>query len=236
MRAASRLVLMALAVGAAPALAAQSSPIRGDVVDRASGAPVPGVEIRVERGDSLLASTRTDERGTFSTAGLAHGRVLLTARRLGFAQQEVELDVGSSLAPIRIELEARATELDSVEVHGDPAASVKLHAYRLRRDSKRQGIFMERPDFPRNARYLSEAFRRVPGAQFRSASIGSGVRLRGCRPALWVDGIKMDGAEVDDAASIADVAAIEVYASLPQAPPQYQDRDSRCGSILIWLR
>jgi hypothetical protein len=217
-------------------LGAQSSPLRGDAVDRASGAPVPGVEIRVERGAVLLASVRTDEQGRFSTPAIAHGAIVVTARRLGFVLEKREVQLAAGLGPMRLELEAQATELDSVEVIADEAEAVKLHSYRLRRDSKRQGIFMERQHFPRNARYLSEAFRRVPGAQLRSAGIGSGVRLRGCRPAVWVDGIKMDNAEIDDAASIFDVAAIEVYTSLPQAPPQYQDRDSRCGSVLIWLR
>lgn len=236
MRALLRAAVVTIAVGIVPEVDAQTSPIRGEAVDRASGTPVPEVEIRVERRDSLLALVRTDSQGRFTISSVANGRVVVTARRLGFVQQAMAVDVASGLAPLRFELEAQAAELDSVEVIADEAQSVKLHSYRLRRDSKRQGIFMERQAFPRNARYLSEVFRRIPGAQLRSANIGSGVRLRGCRPALWVDGIKMDNAEIDDAVSMADVAAIEVYTSLPQAPPQYQDRDSRCGSVIIWLR
>lgn len=236
MLAPARLVVAAMVVAVAAPLSAQTSPVQGDVVDRASGYPVPAVEVTVYRGDSLLGGAHTDDAGRFSIPAITYGPVTVKARRLGFSHEALHLEVGASLQPIRLHLDGAAAELDSVEVEGDAGSAARLVSYRLRRDAKRQGIFMERKDFPKNAQHLSEAFRRVPGAQLRGGTIGNNVRLRNCRPALWVDGIKMDNTEIDDAVDIADVAAIEVYPSLTQAPPQYQDRDTRCGSVLVWLR
>lgn len=228
-------IAFAVVAVAAP-LAAQTAAVRGDVIDRTSNLPVPAVEVTLHRNDSIVGAARTDDAGRFSILRVAPGTVLVRARRLGFSHRDVELEVAPGLQPLRLYVDAAAAQLDSVEVEGDAGAAAKLASYRLRRDAKRQGIFMERDDFPRNAAYLSEVFRRIPGAQLRAGTIGSSVRLRNCRPALWVDGIKMDNAELDDAVSVHDVAAIEVYTSLPQAPPQYQDRDTRCGSVLVWLR
>lgn len=232
----ARAVLPAMALALAVPLQAQTAPVRGDVVDRASGYPIPAVEVTVYRGDSLLAAARTDDAGRFDMPAVSVGTVVVRARRLGFANHDLEVAVGATLQPLRIQLDPAPAELDSVSVEGDAGSAARLVSYRLRRDTRRVGIFMDRKDFPKNAQHLSEAFRRVPGAQLRGGTIGNNVRLRNCRPAVWVDGIKLDNTEIDDAAAIEDVAAMEVYASLTQAPPQYQDRDSRCGSVLIWLR
>lgn len=232
----ARIVLPAMMVVLAGPLAAQTMRVRGDVVDRASGFAVPGADVTFYRGDTVFAATRTDERGRFDLRSVPYGTIVVRARRFGFTQAELEVAVGTGLEPLRFRLDAAPAELDSVEVTAEPGSLIKLASFRRRKDSNRQGIFIERADFPRNAQRLSEAFRRVPGAQLRASDFGSRVRLRNCRPSVWVDGVKALNAEIDEVAAIEDVAALEVYTSLTQAPPQYQDRDTRCGSVLIWLR
>ena len=231
-----RAALVVAAIAVAAPLSAQVSPVLGEVVDRASGHPVADVNVTLYRGDSAIAATRTDAAGRFAVPAVPHGKFVLRARRVGFAHAELNVAVGTAVQPVQIQLDAEAAASDSLDLEGDLDSGNKLGSFRLRRDAKRQGIFMERDEFPKNAQYVSDVFRQVPGAELRGANIGSRVRLRNCRPALWVDGVKTDHAEMDEVVSLPDVAAMEIYPSLMQAPPQYQDRDTRCGSVLIWLR
>ena len=83
---------------------------------------------------------------------------------------------------------------------------------------------------------LSELMRRVPGARLLPARFGSLVRIRGCRPTLWIDGIRVSDAELDEAVNINDVAAVEVYNSFAGIPAQYVDRTNDCGAVVVWVK
>jgi hypothetical protein len=77
----------------------------------------------------------------------------------------------------------------------------------------------------------------VPGVRvLPSKRIGYVVRIRGCRPTVWIDGVRAAGAEVDEVATMADISGVEVYSSIAGMPPQYVDRDNPCGGILVWSR
>jgi hypothetical protein len=96
--------------------------------------------------------------------------------------------------------------------------------------------------------HASEALRELPGVITRPAMgrIGNIVRLRGCGvrgqspekvgPLVWLDGVRLVGAEIDEVTSGMDIAAIEVYNSFAGVPAQYLDRSAVCGTILVWSK
>ena len=69
-----------------------------------------------------------------------------------------------------------------------------------------------------------------------SNRIGNLVRLRGCKPNIWMNGLRVKGAELDEVATVSDVAAMEIYNSMVGLPVQYTDRTNPCGAILLWSR
>jgi hypothetical protein len=69
-----------------------------------------------------------------------------------------------------------------------------------------------------------------------SRRIGNLVRIRGCAPLLWVDGVRLPGAELDEVVQPADIAAMEIYASFAGIPAQFFDRTATCGTLVVWTR
>ena len=66
--------------------------------------------------------------------------------------------------------------------------------------------------------------------------MGNVLLLRGCAPLVWVDGVRVPGAQLDEVAPPEDVAGIEIYNSFAGIPARYFDRTATCGTILVWLR
>ncbi len=83
---------------------------------------------------------------------------------------------------------------------------------------------------------MSQVVRTIPGVTLIPSRFGSVVRLRGCKPLLWLDGVRLPGAELDELIHPSEVAALEVYPSWAGIPAQYFDRSATCGTILLWTR
>jgi hypothetical protein len=68
--------------------------------------------------------------------------------------------------------------------------------------------------------------------------VGMLLRIRGCKPSIWVDGVRAGGAELDEVINVHDLAGIEVYNSQAGLPPQYVDKvNHMCGAtVLVWTR
>src|SRR5260370_1422856 len=90
---------------AAGAPARRSIPASGDiggtVRDSASGAPLPGGEVRVSRAGKLVASTITDAFGRYAIHNLAEGAYTAEARYLGFRAETHDVPVRSGGEPVR---------------------------------------------------------------------------------------------------------------------------------------
>lgn len=114
----------------------------------------------------------------------------------------------------------------------------RLRGFRARRSARRDGYFFDLADVrDGQSQRLSEVIRQVPGVRLvGSSAAGSAVRLRGCRPLVWVDGVRQLGLELDESASINDIAAIEVYVSQAAVPAEFRDHRVGCGAILLWTR
>jgi outer membrane cobalamin receptor len=133
--------------------------------------------------------------------------------------------------------------LDLVAVDVAPvvvnSARGRLGEFQAHKGNPSFGRFFEQEEIEkRRAGRISDLFRSVPGVTVTAMSgLGNSVRVRGCQPTLWVDGIRVPGTEVDEVANPTDIAAIEVYISAAGVPAEYRDRDTRaCGVIVLWSR
>ena len=78
----------------------------------------------------------------------------------------------------------------------------------------------------------------MPGVQLVERGMGgNSVLLRGCAPAVFIDGIRVRGgaSSIDDLVSPIEIAGIEVYRG-PEVPVEFSGPGSGCGAILIWTQ
>lgn len=220
---------------------AQAGVLTGTVVDSA-GSPVSGAEVAIA-GSS--ANTTSGDRGEFRIAGLAPGRIVLRARRLGFRPDSaaaILTDRGA--AGVTIRLKQVAAALSPVTVRAQRVDFTgRLAGYYQRLDRRISGTFITRAQIDReNPRTLSQLLQHAPGmTAFRGRAGSQGVRMRGrgCWPLVWLDGSPMPTGDVDlDGIPPNTIHGIELYLGSTTAPTRYSaPRDlSSCGTILLWSR
>ena len=109
---------LAIAFLALPSLASAQATgtINGRVRDAASGAPLAGVQVRVD-GTALGTMTRAD--GGYTINGVPAGTHFVSARRIGYAPERIEVTVGTAAAATVAQdfaLRAVVASLDQVVV------------------------------------------------------------------------------------------------------------------------
>lgn len=228
--------LVALQTIGAQAQPTGRSDVAGVVVD-AQKAPIPSVEVTLKPKGEQSRLAVSDTAGRFKFAGVPAGPVVLTVRRIGFAAKTIDIDVtgGGVVPPIEVSLEAVATEMPSVVV--EESRQHLAEFYDRKANSNFAKFFDQKDIKKRNPLYLSEMIRTVAGADVSSAGAGNRILLRGCKPMVWVDGMRAQGAELDEVVRPSDIAGLEVYPSNAGLPAGYQDRNNRmCGAIIVWTR
>lgn len=215
--------------------------LTGTVTD-SLGAPIFDAEIELV---GLGNRTETDEAGAFRFTGLSSGRVVVRARRLGFAPASVEVQVADEssgnvvlrLAPLAAALPTVVVRVNKVNYTG------RLAGYYERLEHRSAGYFITRDMIDReNPRTLSQLLQNVPGMSLvRNRGGQAGVRMRGrnCWPLVWLDGTPMPAGEVDlNGFPPSTLHGIELYLGSTTAPMRYTfTRDlSSCGTILLWSR
>jgi len=222
--------------GTATAQTTASYNLTGLVHDEAN-APVMSAELRLARAGQLEQAVRTDASGRFVFNGVHPGDFQLSIRRLGYKVFNRNFTVSNSEpAPLDIAMETVASEVDPVFVEGE---DIKLKEFNQRRTTNNFAKFIDAEEIrKRDPRLLTEMLRTIPGAALSSGKgVGNRLTLRGCKPTIWVNGMKAFGAELDEVANPQDVAGLEVYLSWAGLPPQYQDRENPgCGAILVWTK
>jgi hypothetical protein len=231
--------MLALALGAtvAGAQVLHETGVHGTVVDRVSGAPVPGVEVLVlGRGLGQLA----DADGHFRLVGLTAGSYLLQVRGEGYVVMTWELAVpDDTMFTYTFPLEPQGVTLPAVEVEGEspPNVSVWLRGFEDRRGRVR-GEFVTRADITRrNAATLGDLLRTVHGLRMRCGRTGCGIemtRALGCRPTYFIDGVPIN-AGTAEGTPVIDIYGVEVY-NINDVPVDFQRTQLKCGVIGIWTR
>ena len=225
--------------------------VRGTVVDH-DGAPVSTAEVRLVQHDSTIRSVRTDADGRFWMDSLTSMISVFQVRRLGYQPKIVQVRFTKSDRSIVmvVSLESAATALDTVLVEADTEVfkpDSRLMGFYERSKANNFGHYVTEEMLAKlHPHFTSDAVRTVPGVTVRPARRGNTVRLRNCGtrgesadragPLLWIDGVRLPGAELDEFTQGNDVAAIEIYNSFAGVPVQYFDRTAVCGTILVWTK
>ena len=238
-----------VSAGSAAAQAATAVYRLVGTVSAADGHLVSGAEVSIVDGGAAVRLARSDSAGRFVFEGLTTRDLTVRVRRLGFEPQFLSVHVTKAgrTANISVTLEPSVASLDPVVIE-DTAKKARpnprLIAFNERRATNRFGHYVTeemlaklRPD------HASEALQTMSGVVLRPAKIGNLVRLRGCDvrgqsigPLVWLDGVRLPGAEIDDVTQGADIAGIEVYNSFAGVPAQFFDRTAVCGTILVWTK
>ena len=114
------LIAFAPARGASASAAARhfTGDISGTVQDSISGKPLPGGEVRILQGSTIVATTETDPFGRFVVHNLSDGAYTVAVRYLGFheATQHVTIAGGQEVT-VQLRLAATPVNLEAVEVN-----------------------------------------------------------------------------------------------------------------------
>jgi hypothetical protein len=206
-------------------------------VTGADSKPVAGAEVRLRASDVVIAVARTDSAGRYAfVAIVAPAPHTIHVRRLGFRPATASVPDGAVVLDVRLDM--MPAELDEVLVSARVQASRgRLMQFYANRERAQFGRFFDSEALEKvNPRLMSDLMRHVPGVRLIPGRLGSIVRIRGCRPLLWIDGQRLPGAELDEFVNMRDVAAVEVYNSFAGIPPQYVDRQSNCGAVIVWTK
>ena len=207
--------------------------LRGRVVGPDAEA-IAGVDVRVVSAGRTLRAVVTDSAGGYVVGPLRLSvDAALHFRRLGF-RPGVVLVSSAPAGDIDVTLDGIPEELAGVVITATGGALAEFYSHRA---AASFGSFFTPEEIRRESpRMLSDLMRRVPGARLLPGRFGSLVRIRGCRPTLWIDGVRIQQAELDETINVDDVAAVEVYNSFAGIPAQYVDRTTNCGAIVVWIK
>jgi hypothetical protein len=208
---------------------------------------VSGADVSIVDRDTVVRFTRSDSVGRFLFEGLTTPALTLRVRRLGFEPQQLSVHVTKvgRTATISVTLAPSVASLDPVLVedsakHAQP--NPRLIAFDERRATNSFGHYVTEEMLAKlRPQHASEALRTVSGVMLRPAKFGNLVRLRGCGvrgqsferggPLVWLDGVRLPGAEIDEVTQGPDIAGIEVYNSFAGVPAQFFDRTAVCGRL-----
>ena len=193
-------------------------------VSDSTGAAVNYAQVRLTPYKGAQHEARTDAAGHFVLTDLPTGPAHLNVRRLGFHPFNGTITISAqSPDSTHLVLYVASAELAAIEVREESFGdSLAPREFWDRKQTNHFGRYLDHDDIDgKHVTDASELFRGVPGVTLtRSPRMGMLLRIRGCRPTLWVDGVRAGGAEVDELITVNDIGAIEVYNSLAGMPPQ----------------
>jgi len=213
--------------------------LAGIVTDTARN-PIASVEVGLLQGRALVRSIRTNAEGRFELTDLPAGKTSFVVRRLGYHPRvyTVQIRDGATRAFLPVVLDPMPAELEKVIVLARVTASGgRLKGFYERKTRGGWGNFLDREDIERRRPlWMSDMLRMMPGVQVvPGRGAGNRIRMRGCSPTLWLDGMPVRGAEIDEIVFPGDVAGVEVYRSSAGLPVEFTTA-SGCGAIVVWTR
>lgn len=214
--------------------------LTGRVVNGA-GQPIVGARVDVL---GTPGATLTRENGEFSLSELPSGTQTVVVRQIGFAPEEVAVEL-STRAPQRVQLAlTRAAQvLATVEVKATADAGLDKVGFTQRRRSS-GGYFLTSEDIEKRApNLLTDVFRGIPS--LRVVPSGTDYVIENARNPVngcvvyYVDGAPWEAifaGDVDRLLPTWEIAAIEVYNGA-NTPMQFQSPGkSGCASIVLWSK
>ena len=237
-----RHLLRTLLLVAVPAHQLAAQQIGGTVVDIVTGEPVPAVTVELfDPASTVVASVVADDAGEFVISIPAPGAYRIGTRHAGYqdarsASLELEaqdtLTVQYRIAPEVVVLNPLTVVASSRRQPGHLSGFEE----RARRGVGGQFILREEIERRRPLR-VSDLLAGSPGVQLVArAGLGNAVLLRGCEPAVFIDGVRIHGgaAAIDELVSPIEIAAVEVYRGPSEVPVEFSGPETGCGAIVIW--
>jgi hypothetical protein len=223
-----------------PASGVSPTTVNGVVVELETGVAVLGATVRLrhESGSPARAGM-SDQVGRFSFAGLDAGRYHLAVERIGYRVTESTMDVAGREVSVQIRLVPEAIELEGVVVvaRSSPRFDRSMEGFeRRRQENLYVARYIPREEIEaRMSMYASLLLLGIPRVQLIPQPLGGhGIRIRGCQPILFVDGIPYRGAELDHLVRPEEIEGIEVYTQV--MPAEFSGMSSGCGAIVVWTR
>jgi TonB-dependent Receptor Plug Domain len=241
-------VLLPLALGLIAAPAAGQVRILGHVISEENQRPLGAAEVTLRRPDGrLLERVETGDDGAFEFTVTKVSAVQIQAKRLGYKGNTTPLlhfDEHRFIeVEVRLATDAILLAPLEVVVWSGVERSPLLDNYR-RRLSMKLGTFITRQDIEKaHPVYVSDLLRTVPGVQLLGSGlggrplvqIGRGV-AKGCQTQIFLDGVRMPDARLDDLVDPGSVEGIEIYKGLSSIPPEFLTPDAPCGVVAVWTR
>jgi len=229
--------------------AAPATGLVSGIVRNRNGSLVPKASIVIIGTETVGVA---DDFGRFELQGRAGSRVV-EARAVAYGPGRAQATIRpGSVEQVEIMVGDSVTVLDPIVVEAEYEPYLTRMGFTQRRRTA-LGHFLDTADVNRTgAMRFEEVFRMVPGVSLRPNGSSLLVELkRGegqivnprlanyCPPAYFIDGMYFPLPPVQTPSVPLvpqEVLAIEVYANMFSAPPQYQRRDSGCGVILVWTK
>jgi hypothetical protein len=235
--------LLALAVPAAAQGSVRVWELLG-VVRNEDGTVIEGATVAIQ-GQSV----RTDKMGFFRLQADRRDTITLAIRRLGYHAISTLLTAAELTGDtLVLTMEPTSQQLAEVTIRARDLRSAMGYGAFEERRALGVGTFITREQIEkRNSGRLSDSFRNLRGvivtqagsrgAQVRFSSYQGRNSVRGCSPAIYLDGQWMRGLEIDQIPPNT-VAGVELYARLATTPAQFTSGqvDRPCGTIVIWSR
>lgn len=214
---------------------ASAQVVQGTVIENESRAPIPGVEVILQRemGEEQIPGQAqgqvvTDSLGAFYLPVPAPGSYSLLLRRIGYATRTTAafMVAADEVVITEIRLSTEALHLEPLEVverrrERDP----QLRAFHERAEvSRRSG---------RGRIYYQEDLKRVGSVR---SLYSLQPKRRGCPMEVLVDNLPVgDIRDLDFLAAIDRVEGVEIYWSPQQIPPELS-RFRSCALMLVWTK
>jgi hypothetical protein len=210
--------------------------VSGTIVSVASNQPLADAQVSITEGPQ----TRTNSRGEFTITNAPPGTRMLEVRALGYFPVQRQVNVVNGAPPVQIALSTFKAVLDTVRISASRLPFGPDNGGFQRRRRMGLGNFITPADIIRfPVITTSDVFRRIPSVRQEMDERGSKfLTIRGCRPAIFLNGANMSFMDMDDIdtwVNPKDVAGIEVY-SETTTPGEFQVGLSGCGAIVIWTK
>lgn len=227
--------------------------IRGVVVT-GDGERIPQALVRLHASSEREPiEVLTDSAGRFGLQLRGPGTVLLSAEALGYAATKTDtlvVDRGE-VVQVRLTLRVAPVEMSPLEVVARSRADFRLDPLRG---------FYERMDWGERigaGHFITHEDGRLKGAARLSHVLGSAPGVRtyahpaipgallvevrttatgACPVVIYLDGVEIRDAPIDDLVLPPDVHGIEIYRRPSELPAEFSGSNARCGVIAIWTR
>src|ERR1700730_7003185 len=108
------LTMIALVTSLAGGRAPANADVAGTVTDSSTGAPLPSVEVTVQRGNTVVANTSTDPFGRYIIHNVAAGAYTVAAHFIGFRAQQRAVTFASGTVRVDFRLVPAPTTIEGV--------------------------------------------------------------------------------------------------------------------------